>query len=177
MFNLTADDEQRLRALAAGLAKDMEDTDKLLERLGFTREDYNELAETRAFKTVLNQALSEWEGASNTHKRIRLKAATNIEQALPHFFHAMTDDKEPLSSRVKAFEIVARVGNLGNPDVIPPGGGQFFKLEINLGGGRAPLVFDNVTDTLTDIESGVETYSPELPQISRAWTGREREPL
>jgi hypothetical protein len=171
MFNLTADDEQRLRALAAGLAKDMEDTDKLLERLGFTREDYNELAETRAFKTVLNQALSEWEGASNTHKRIRLKAATNIEQALPHFFHAMTDDKEPLSSRVKAFEVVARVGNLGNPDVIPPGGGQFFKLEINLGGGRAPLVFDNVADT------GVETYSPELPQISRAWTGREREPL
>ena len=79
MFNLTEGDEQRLRELAAGLAKDMEDTDKLLERLGFTREDYNTLSETRSFKTILNQALSEWEGASNTHKRIRLKAATNIE--------------------------------------------------------------------------------------------------
>lgn len=173
MSILTADDEQRLRELAAGLAKDMEDTDALLARLGFTRDDYNTLSETRAFKAMLNQALSEWEGASNTHKRIRLKAATNIEQALPHFYHAMTDDKEPLSSRVKAFEVVARVGNLGNPDVIPPGGGQFFKLEINLGGGRAPLVIENIADSAPNVEA----YSPDLPKISAAWTGREKESL
>jgi hypothetical protein len=174
MFNLTVDDEQRLHQLAAGLAKDVEDTDALLARLGFTRDDYSELTETRAFKSMLNQALAEWEGASNTHKRIKLKAAINIEQALPSFYQAMVSDKEPLSSKVKAFEVVSRVAGLGNAEALPPGGGQFFKLEINLGSGRAPLIIENVSDTGMDI---APSYSTELPKLSPRWTGREREPL
>ena len=65
----------------------------------------------------------------------------NIEEALPHFYKAMTSDKEPLSSKVKAFEVVSRVAGLGNPSQLNAGAGQFFKLEINLGGGvrRLPL--------------------------------------
>jgi hypothetical protein len=175
MSSLPINDEQRLRELATGIAKGVEDDDELFKRLGFTREDYNELAETRTFKLILSQATSEWEGAGNTHKRIRLKAAVNIEQALPHFYQAMIDPKEPLSSRVKAFEVVARVGNLGNPDVLPPGGGQFFKLEINLGAGRRETVVIEQTPG-----SEPEGYSGELdlrPQISKVWSGIERDEL
>ena len=51
------------------------------------------------FRQMLRTAQDEWEGASNTHKRIKLKAAVNIEEALPHFFKAMTSDKEPLARR------------------------------------------------------------------------------
>jgi hypothetical protein len=92
------------------------------------------------FRQMLREAQEEWEGARNTHKRIKLKAAVNIEEALPHFYTAMTDPKEPLSSKVKAFEVVSRVAGLGNPEPVPAGNGQFFKLEINLGGGVAPMV-------------------------------------
>ncbi len=145
-------DEARLRELANGIAKDVEDVDKLLERLGFTREDYDELAGTRTFKSILSQATSEWEGAGNTHKRIKLKAAINIENALPEFYHAMVDPKEPLSSKVKAFEVVARVAGLGNPELQAAGGGQFFKLEINLGGGTKPVV---LTSGIPDVDGGV----------------------
>jgi hypothetical protein len=176
MSSMTVHDEQRLRELATGIAKGVEDDDELLKRLGFTREDYDELAETRTFKLILNQATSEWEGASNTHKRIRLKAAVNVEQALPHFYQAMVDPKEPLSSKVKALEIVARIGNLGNPDVLPPGGGQFFKLEINLGAGRR--------ETVLIEQTAQESYPRELPQdddprprISAVWAGMEKEDL
>jgi hypothetical protein len=171
MFNLTESDEQRLRELAAGMAKDVEDTDALLQRLGFTRDDYNELAETRSFKAMLDQALSEWAGASNTHKRIKLKAAVSVEQALPSFYQAMISDKEPLSSKVKAFEVVSRVAGLAAPEPINAGNGQYFKLEINLGAGQAPLIIENVMDNPT------EAYSPELPKLSPRWTGREKETL
>ena len=146
MFSLTLNDEARLRELANAIAKDVEDNDKLLERLGFTREDYDTLCETRTFKAMLNEAAGEWEGASNTHKRIKLKAAINVEQALPHFFQAMTGDKEPLSSKVKALEVVARVAGLGNTELAPAGGGQYFKLEINLGGNKPPMVIENMVD-------------------------------
>lgn len=137
---ISEDDEKRLRDLAAGLVRGIEEPETVLDRCGFTAGDYTELSETRMFRQMLIEAQEEWEGARNTHKRIKLKAAVNIEEALPHFYKAMTNDKEPLSSKVKAFEVVARVAGLGNPEPVAAGNGQFFKLEINLGGGIAPIV-------------------------------------
>jgi hypothetical protein len=147
---LTKDDEKRLRDLAAGLVRGIEEPETVLERCGFASGDYTELSETRMFRQMLREAQEEWEGARNTHKRIKLKAAVNIEEALPHFYQAMTNEKEPLSSKVKAFEVVARVAGLGNPEPVTAGNGQFFKLEINLGGGVAPLVLANGVENVTD---------------------------
>jgi hypothetical protein len=127
-------DEQRLRELASGVAKDIEDVNELLKRMGFSRDEYEELCETRVFKVMLEEAYSEWSGANNTPKRVKLKAAINIELSLPSFYKAMTDMKEPLSSRVKAFEIMARIGGLGNPEPVLAGGGNSFNLTIQLDG-------------------------------------------
>lgn len=140
---LSKQDEMRLRELANGIVRGIETAEMLLDRLGFTSSDYTDLSETRMFRQMLTQAQSEWEGASNTHKRIKLKAAVNIEEALPHFYRAMTSEKEPLSSKVKAFEVVSRVAGLGMNEPVPAGTGQFFKLEINLGGGVAPITIGN----------------------------------
>jgi hypothetical protein len=140
---LTKDDEKRLRDLASGLIRGIEEPETVMSRCGFSPGDYTELCETRMFRQMLTEAQEEWEGARNTHKRIKLKAAVNIEEALPHFFQAMTDPKEPLSSKVKAFEVVSRVAGLGNPEPVAAGNGQFFKLEINLGGGVPSLVLQN----------------------------------
>jgi hypothetical protein len=125
-----------------------------MERCGFSSGDYTELSETRMFRQMLREAQEEWEGARNTHKRIKLKAAVNIEEALPHFYRAMTSDKEPLSAKVKAFEAVSRVAGLGIPEPAAAGNGQFFKLEINLGGGVPSLVLqggrgDDQVDNMT----------------------------
>jgi hypothetical protein len=155
---LTADDEKRLRDLAAGLIRGIEEPETVLKRCGFEPGDYTELSETRMFRQMLSEAQEEWEGARNTHKRIKLKAAVNIEEALPHFYKAMTNEKEPLSSKVKAFEVVARVAGLGNPEPVPAGNGQFFKLEINLGGGIAPMVLANGVENVT-IEHEAHTFS------------------
>ena len=173
MTILSLDDEKRLRDLANGIAKDVEDIDKLLERLGFTREDYDELVGTRTFKSILAQAASEWEGASNTHKRIKLKAAINIEQALPHFFSEMTNPTEPLSSKVKAFEAVSRVAGLGNPELVQPGGGQFFKLEINLGGDKPPVIIDYDSQSGSGSGDGNESEGA-LPPAPMSGSGSER---
>jgi hypothetical protein len=151
---LTAKDEQRLRELANGIVRGIQTPEEVLARLDFTHDDYTELSDTRAFRQMLREAQDEWEGARNTHKRIKLKAAVNIEEALPHFYTAMTSDKEPLSSKVKAFEVVARVAGLGNPEPVGAGAGQFFKLEINLGGGVAPMVLESgVQDVTIDHDS------------------------
>jgi hypothetical protein len=66
----------------------------------------------------------------------------------------MTSDKEPLSAKVKAFEAVSRVAGLGIPEPAGAGNGQFFKLEINLGGGVPALILqggrgDDQTENMT----------------------------
>jgi hypothetical protein len=155
---LSQNEEQRLRELANGIIRGIQTPEEVLNILGFTSQEYTDLTETRSFRQMLRQAQDEWEGASNTHKRIKLKAAVNIEQALPHFYLAMTDAKEPLSSKVKAFEVVSRVAGLGNPEPQAPGAGQFFKLEINLGGGIAPMVLASGVDNMT-IEHEAQAYT------------------
>ena len=146
---MTKQDEQKLRELAAGIVRGIQTPEEVLARLDMTIDDYSELSETRMFRQMLRTAQDEWEGASNTHKRIKLKAAVNIEEALPHFFIAMTSDKEPLSSKVKAFEVVSRVAGLGQTEQVAPGAGQFFKLEINLGAGVSPLVLESGVESVT----------------------------
>jgi hypothetical protein len=131
---ISEEDEQRLRELANGIAKDIEDMEVLLKRGGFTQEDYELLCETRAFRQMLEEACGEWQGANNTPKRVKLKAATNIELALPSFYNAMVNPNEPLSSRVKTFEVMARIGGLGNPEPALVGGGNAFNLTIQLTG-------------------------------------------
>lgn len=178
LMKLTLADEQRLRDLAIGMAKGLENEDELLSRLGFTRQEYDELAQTRTFREILSQAASEWEGASNTHKRVKLKAAVNVEQALHHFYTSMIDPKEPLSSRVKALEVVARIGQLGNPEIIPPGGGQFFRLEINLGQSAPPIVIEHDVDDVTrEHDQAAYSQSRALPVQSKVWDDVERSEL
>jgi hypothetical protein len=155
---LSSKEEQRLRELANGIVRGIQTPEEVLNMLGFNSYEYADLTETRMFRQMLRQAQDEWEGASNTHKRIKLKAAVNIEEALPHFFTAMTSDKEPLSSKVKAFEVVSRVAGLGNPEPMNAGAGQFFKLEINLGGGIAPMVLASGVENMT-IEHEQQTYT------------------
>lgn len=137
---LTKTDEQTLRELAAGVAKDIEDLEDLLKRLGLAREDYDILAGTRTFKSMLDQAVAEWQGASNTLKRTRLKAAVSIEHGMPAMHAAMVNEKEPLASRVKVFETMARIAGLGTPEQQAQGPGQAFRLEINLGANKQIIV-------------------------------------
>ena len=155
---MTKQDEQKLRELAAGVVRGIEEPEAILARLGLTSSDYTDLSETRMFRQMLRTAQDEWEGASNTHKRIKLKAAVNIEEALPHFYKAMTSDKEPLSSKVKAFEVVSRVAGLGQAEPVNAGAGQFFKLEINLGGNVPPMVLASGVESMT-IEHEQQAYT------------------
>lgn len=172
---LTKDDEKRLRDLAAGLVRGIEEPETVLARCGFAAGDYTELSETRMFRQMLREAQEEWEGARNTHKRIKLKAATNVEEALPHFYRAMTSEKEPLSSKVKALEVVSRIAGLAQSEVVPAGNGQSFVLSINLGGNVAPMVLGSEDVSLRNIvtHNGVENITIEHDDASLRSIGQQ----
>ena len=141
---ISATDELKLRTLAAELAKDIEDLPIILTRLGLTQAEYEELCDTKMFRAMLDQAFNEWQGATNTGKRIKLKAAVNIEEALPSMHAAIVNEKENLASRVKAFEVMARIGGLGNPEPSAMAQGATFQLTIHLADDKPPIIISNV---------------------------------
>ncbi len=168
---ITREDETRLRDLAQGIAKDIEEVETLLARLGFTLDDYRELISTRAFRQMLNEALQEWQGANNTHKRVKLKAAVNVELSLPHFYHAMNDPKEPLASKVKALEIMARIGQVGNPEPVAASSGNAFNLTIQLTGNNHREIVINSEAISRDVIEGAIPSAPAAMGQSLAFAG------
>lgn len=137
-------DEDKLRILATELAKDIHEPQDILKTLDLTEEDYEAIKDTRAFKVFYNSALAEWNGAGNTQKRAKLKAAAMTEEALPFFYADLEERKESLTARVALLNTIAKIGGLGQPDPVTSSGGnnQFFKLEIHLQGRAEPIVID-----------------------------------
>ena len=144
-------DENKLRQLAVELARDIHEPEEILKSLGLTEEDYQAIKDTRAFQAMFNAASAEWNAASNTQKRAKLKAAAMTEEALEFFWADIQEHKENLNARVGLLNTLARIGGLGNPEPvnINPSGGQFFKLEIHLQGRDSPIVIDGEANQFT----------------------------
>ena len=136
------ENELRLRKLAEEWAKGVSTPRSTLDALGFSEEEWKLLAKSRAFRRMLEEASAEWRAADNTHKRVRLKSAATIEEAIPTFSEAMSDQRHPLSARVRVLEALAKIGGLGQQEAVSGGAGQMFKLEIHLGDGKKPLIID-----------------------------------
>jgi hypothetical protein len=157
-------DEDRLRQLAVELARDIHEPKAILQHLGLSEDDYNVIKDTRAFKNMYNLALGEWNAASNTPKRVKLKAAAMTEEILPLFYADITERKESLNARVGLLQTLSKIGGLGNPEPLPPGGGnhQFFKLEIHLQGRKDPIVIDGQPLTASSDTFG-DTFGYGIP--------------
>ena len=172
--------EHKLRSLALEIAKGIKAPAEAMQEMGMEEIAWESLENSRAFKEMLNAASAEWNGANNTQKRVRLKAAVNVEQALPSFYVAMIDGREALASRVKVLEIMSKIGNLGVPEpIVGANNGQYFKLEIHMDG-KSPIItefggaiFDNTlnntsSDTLESKSSDIsveEEQSEPTPRL------------
>jgi hypothetical protein len=152
-------DEQRLRALATGMAQGIRDPKEILAELGFSEDDWRELERSRVFLRVLNQAVAEWNNVARTPQRVKLKAAINVEQALPQFYDDMVNASHPLIARVRTLEAVAKLAGLPEPELERYNGpSSSFKLEIHLGTG-----VDGKPETITVGKSSESLGIPELP--------------
>lgn len=133
--------ERTLRLLARELVKNLREPNQIMKDLGLDQDTFDRIQATTSFKAMLQEAALEWEGAANTKQRIAMKAAIMVETALPEMFNELTNDKEPLSSRVAFLQSLAKLGNL-EPDKVPQVTGDVFRLEINFGPGKE-LVLEN----------------------------------
>jgi len=141
---ITEEQARIMHVLAQEIARGYLDREQILKNLGMTEEDYEEIEQLAVFQKLLTQAVTEWNAASNSAKRIKLKSQWAVEESIPSMVGFMTDNSEPMAARVEAFKTLARIGGLGNPDPIGSGSeGGGFHIEINIGQGVAPITIDS----------------------------------
>jgi hypothetical protein len=157
--------ETKLRYLINEIAKDVVEIDNILSHLNITRDEYLRIAGTRSFKEALVVAQTEWQGATNTHKRVKLKAAAIVEELIMKIFFACTQDDAPLNSKVKALETIAKIGGLGalEPAANTREGsmGNIFNLQINYSEGSTEQV--QLGGQIVDTEDYFESNTEHVP--------------
>lgn len=138
--------ELKLRYVVTELAKDIIEIEDILAHVEISKEEYLKLSQTRAFKDALTVANTEWQGATNTYKRVKLKAAAITEEMMLNLFILARDNKEEsLSAKTKLFSEISKIAGLNTPDpALAAGGGvmgNVFNLQINYAnGGEETLV-------------------------------------
>ena len=89
--------------------------------------------------------LIDWNSASSTRDRVRVKAATGLEGQLETYISEISDESIPLIQRVEAGKFLARLGELdGRQDLMGSTGGDRFTIQLNIGGvtrsAAAPMI-------------------------------------
>lgn len=134
---ITAFLDPSLASLAREIAMDLQEVDKILAAHGLSREEFEKLQGDPTFTKLFQAAVTEWNAASSTPERIRLKAQVMVEESLPSLHTATVDDKIPLAQRVEALKFTSKLaalvdekgGVLGGRG--PVSGG--FSISINIG--------------------------------------------
>lgn len=120
--------------LAREIAMDIHPLEQILKNHEISTQRWDEIRSNARFQGLLLKQIEEWNSALNTAERVKLKALSCIEEALPEFFGRMHDPKETLPAKVKSLEVFAQLAGLAkNGQGAVAGGGEKFSVTINLG--------------------------------------------
>jgi len=122
-----------LLKLARDVAMDMRPIEDVLSVHQITSEEWQRISELPAFQHYLRQSLQEWNSATNTAERVKLKSLAFVEEALPEFYARAHDPKEPLNSKVEVLKTVARFAGVGGSGGDGALVGERLSVTINLG--------------------------------------------
>lgn len=127
-------DEVKLVKLARQIAMGLKPVPDILFDNGLTLREFDEIQRLPLYGRVLVSELKGWEAATNTHGRLKLKAAAMIEEYLPEMYARLNDANEPLMAKIKALEAAMKLAGImerADGAVVSPG--DRVQVTINLG--------------------------------------------
>jgi hypothetical protein len=119
--------------LAREIAMDIHPLETILKNHEITQGRWQEIRNNARFIHLLQSQVEEWNGALNTAERVRIKALSCIEEALPEFFARMHAPDENLPAKVRALEVFGQLAGIGKSAQVSGNGGEKFSVTINLG--------------------------------------------
>jgi hypothetical protein len=138
-----------LLRLVRDVAMDIQPLEKILVAHKLDATAWSTLCETTQFKEYMNRAVQEWQSASNTADRVRLKSLAFIEEALPEFYTRAHDPKEPLTAKIEIIKTISKLAGIGG-NVDGAIQGERLVVTINLGADRELKIEKDITPQVID---------------------------
>lgn len=152
-----------LLKLAREIAMDIRPIDEILKSYEVDTYAWDVIQQNFTFKGYLRGAIEEWNSATNTQERVRLKALAMVEEALPEFYGRMHDADEALQHKTEVLKTITKLAGLER-QVGELGGGEKFTVTINLGADQQVRIEKDITPQVT-IAADVE----EADAIAAEW--------
>lgn len=135
----------KLLKLAREIAMDMRELDDILKSHSVTRSEWQKISTNTKFLDYLRKSTEEWQSATNTAERVRIKSLAFVEEALPEFFARAHDNRENLSAKTEVLKAVSRFAGIGVSGTEAGITGERFSVTINLGEDKNVKIERDVT--------------------------------
>ena len=130
--------------LAREIAMDIQSIEDILKNQQVSAEQWEEIQRNQRFKSYLSNAVEEWQSATNTPERVKLKSMAFVEEALPEFFARAHDPKETLAAKTEVLKTIAKFAGVGG-SVEGAVTGERMVVTINLGADNQLRIERDVT--------------------------------
>jgi hypothetical protein len=146
------EDDKLLLKLSREIAADINDLETILKHHSIDAYRWELLRKNARFQQLLSNAIEEWHAAANTHERVKLKAASMIEEVLPDLYKRLIDKGEHLGQQVEGLKWLRDLAGLG-----PRAGGggtqgERFTVTINLGADHRVKIEKDITPPVIEGE-------------------------
>ena len=138
--------------LAREIAMDIQPVEDILKHHEITGDQWEEIQQNPRFKGYLRGAVEEWQSATNTSERVKLKSMAFVEEALPEFYARAHDPKEPLSAKIEVLKTIAKFAGVGG-SVEGALAGEKMIVTINLGADQQLRIERDVTPQVIEGEA------------------------
>ena len=121
------------------LVAELRKPEEIAAAYGYTPEKLAEKLKTPPFRALVKECRELWSSDSNLKERIKVKAGLLVEDSLLDIFQIVADQTVNPLARNSAFTSLAKQAGTDNAEA---GGGDGFKLTINLPGSSEPTVVE-----------------------------------
>lgn len=138
-------DDVAMIKLAREIAMDIRPLEEVLATHGLSQDDWDALNHSPIFQSLLSSAVEEWQSATNTPERVKLKSLAFVEEALPEFYARAHDPKEPLAAKTEVLKTIAKFAGVGMSNFDGSVSGERMTVTINLGEDRQLKIEKDIT--------------------------------
>lgn len=150
-----------LSRLAHELARDIHPLETVLQQFKIDPDYFGKhIIDHPLFRQKFVEATALWQGSSNAKERATVKAALLFEEWLEEANRLFHDTQQPMSSKIEAMKLLAKIGQLDQSDSKGVAAGERVVVNINLGAAGAPNITIDKTAEAKTIEGTVERLDP-----------------
>ena len=141
----------KLAKLAGEIVSNINNLPAILKTYGLSDEQFAVIEQNPYFKMVFEASTIEWQAADNAQRRIAIKSAAIIEDALPQLGAMLTKEGQTAAGAAELGKLFTKWAKIeGSDGEIAPG--EKFSITINLGDDKKLTFEKDITPTPPLIE-------------------------